>query len=68
MSRIGRGRVSGFDRDVGLGVVRGADGADYRFHCVEIADGSRDIAAGTDVCFRLRDRFGRCEAAHLVPC
>ncbi len=63
-----RGRVTDFERDVGLGVVRGSDGVDYRFHCVEIADGTRDIARDADVCFVVRVRFGRHEAGRLTPC
>ncbi len=68
MSRTLRGRVHHFDRDRGLGVVRTADGVDYRFHCIEIADGSRDVATGTAVFFVVRDRFGRREAARLTAC
>ena len=62
-----RGRVTGFDREVGLGVVRGSDGADYAFHCIEIADGTRDIALDAEVCFVVLERFGRREAGRLTP-
>ena len=41
------GTVIAFDDGAGLGTVATADGARYRFHCVEIADGSRTIAVGT---------------------
>jgi CspA family cold shock protein len=75
--------VVAFDEPVGLGTVRevgggghgadggghGADGvADHPFHCTAIADGSRDIAVGTEVTFRLvHGRLGRLEATDLHP-
>jgi hypothetical protein len=38
----------------------------YRFHCTQIADGSRTIAVGTPVGFRLlAGRDGRWEAADI---
>jgi cold shock CspA family protein len=46
-----RGWVDNFDKEVGLGEVRGQDTRLYRFHCTEIADGTRDIAVGANVCF-----------------
>jgi cold shock CspA family protein len=46
-----RGRVENFDKDVGLGEVRGQDTRLYPFHCTEIADGTRDIVVGANVCF-----------------
>ena len=46
-----RGRVETFDRDAGLGEVRADDGGLYPFHCTDIADGSRDVASGTEVVF-----------------
>ncbi len=36
---------------MGLGEVRANDGRLYGFHCTEIADGTRDIAVGTEVAF-----------------
>jgi cold shock CspA family protein len=45
------GKVDSFDKEVGLGQVRANDGRLYPFHCTEIADGSRDIAVGTEVAF-----------------
>ena len=61
------GRVRDFDEHVGLGHVAADDGAEYLFHCVEIADGSRTIAVGTDVEFDLLRKFGRDEASQLRP-
>ncbi len=45
------GTVVEFDAAVGLGVIE-ADDVAYPFHCIEIADGSRDIAVGTAVQLR----------------
>lgn len=61
------GAVVSFDRDIGLGEVRAQDGTLYPFHCIEIVDGSRDIAIGTVVSFGLMGKLGRYEAAHLTP-
>jgi len=63
-----RGVVAGFDEPVGLGVLREADGTEHPFHCTGIAGGSRDIAVGTAVTFRLMAaRHGRMEATDLCP-
>jgi hypothetical protein len=63
------GRIAGtvvrFDVQSGLGEVAGADGTGYPFHCIEIADGSRDIAVGTGVDFTLLPKLGRYEAADI---
>jgi cold shock CspA family protein len=56
------GRVEEFDDRVGLGLIAGDDGRSHRFHCVEIADGTRAIAVGTRVRFELLPKFGRYEA------
>ncbi len=61
------GRVVDFDEHVGLGHVSAADGTEYLFHCVEIADGSRRIDVGTTVEFDLLRKFGRDEASQLRP-
>ena len=61
------GVVVEFDRSIGLGAVRDADGAVWPFHCIEIADGSRDIAVGTPVRFGVLARFGRLQAAVVTP-
>lgn len=60
-----RGTVSSFDDEVGLGVIASADGRDYPFHCIEIADGTRTIAPGTEVGFDVLAKFGRWEAARI---
>jgi cold shock CspA family protein len=58
-----RGVVADFDAAVGLGTVRDDDGRPYPFHCTQIADGSRDIAAGTNVEFDVTaGHLGRWEA------
>lgn len=61
------GTVVAFDRVVGLGEVRAADGSVYSFHCIEVADGSRDISVGTAVTFGLLPKLGRWEAAAVAP-
>ena len=60
-----RGTVTSFDQSVGLGVITGVDGVDHRFHCIEIADGSRSIEIGVQVDFDLLAKFGRWEAANI---
>ena len=60
-----RGTVVAFDKEVGLGTVRRDDGAEFEFHCIEIADGSRDIPVGAEVGFGLICKLGRYEAAAL---
>ena len=62
-----RGTVTAFDEHVGLGTVTADDGADYLFHCVEIADGSRTIAVGTAVTFERLAKLGRYEASRVAP-
>lgn len=61
-----RGVVSEFDSGRGLGTLIATDGRAYVFHCIEIADGTRDIATGTAVMFDLLPKLGNYEAAHLV--
>jgi hypothetical protein len=51
-----------FDEHCGLGRVSVPTGETYMFHCVEIVDGSRTIAVGTDVEFHIREKFSRPEA------
>jgi CspA family cold shock protein len=60
-----RGVVAAFDEPAGLGTISGADGTEYPFHCIEIADGSRSIDPGTEVSFDLLAKLGRWEAANL---
>jgi cold shock CspA family protein len=62
-----RGRVAEFDAAVGLGVIVDDEGRRYPFHCVEIADGSRDIAVGAVVRFDVLPKLGRYEAAAIRP-
>lgn len=61
------GTVVAFDPAVGLGTVRGDDGVELGFHCIEIADGTRQIAVGTRVGFGRILKLGRTEAAALTP-
>lgn len=60
------GTVVSFDRHIGLGELLGDDGVRLPFHCIEIADGSRDIAVGARVRFGHRLKLGRVEAAQLI--
>jgi cold shock CspA family protein len=61
-----RGTVTTFDKAVGLGEITGDDGRIVPFHCIVIADGSRDIPVGTAVEFDLMGKLGRYEATHIV--
>jgi CspA family cold shock protein len=62
------GVVSEFDEAAGLGTVTADDGAVYRFHCTQIADGTRSIDVGTRVCFDVVAwHQGRYEAVALSP-
>jgi cold shock CspA family protein len=60
------GIVVAFDPDTGLGSVRGDDGIEYLFHCVEIADGTRTIDVGAPVEFRRLAKLGTYEAGCLI--
>lgn len=62
-----RGVVTAFDEAAGLGVIDGADGTEYPFHCIEIADGSRTIDPGVEVGFDVLAKLGRWEAANIRP-
>jgi cold shock CspA family protein len=59
------GSVSRFDREVGLGEITADDGVSVPFHCIAIADGSRDIQVGANVEFDLFPKLGRYEATHV---
>jgi cold shock CspA family protein len=61
------GQVVAFDREVGLGEIALADGTRVPFHCIEIADGTRDIAIGARVSFSFIGKLGRYEAARISP-
>ena len=59
------GTVAEFDAHVGLGTIVDDTGGRYLFHCVEIADGTRDIEVGAAVTFRPMTKFGKVEAADI---
>jgi len=60
--------VADFDEPVGLGTLVTAEGDSHPFHCTAIADGTRDIAVGAEVTFRLVPaRAGRTEATDINP-
>jgi CspA family cold shock protein len=62
------GRVASFDSTRGLGSVLDEEGTTFGFHATAIADGSRDIAVGTDVTFVVAPGHGgRYEARSLAP-
>jgi cold shock CspA family protein len=61
-----RGTVTMFDKGIGLGEISTDDGRTVPFHCVVIADGSRDIPVGATVEFVLIPKLGRYEASHIV--
>lgn len=64
-----RGSVAEFDAHSGLGAVRDEDtSTSYRFHCTQIAGGSRHIDPGVAVTYRLvPGRGGSWEAAEVTP-
>ena len=59
------GVVREFDEARGLGVIAAADGHDFPFQCIEIADGTRTIDAGRAVTFRPLPRFGAFQAGAI---
>ena len=61
------GTVTAFDPQAGLGQVTDDAGVAWPFHCVAIADGSRDIAVGVAVTFEPLPKLGRYEATDLRP-
>ena len=70
MTELGRARdragvVAEFDVERGLGTIESDDGDRHLFHCIEIADGSREIAVGAEVRFDELRKFGRVEAANV---
>jgi cold shock CspA family protein len=65
--RVVQGRVAEFDEGRGIGWVEAGDER-WLFHCTQVADGSRTIAAGTPVSFEVRPGHrGTWEAAHVAP-
>lgn len=63
------GQVTVFDDAAGYGKVTDPNGTQWYFHCTAITDGTRTIAAGQRVSFRLvPGRVGIWEAAEVRPC
>jgi len=63
-----RGRVLAFDDHRGRGEVEDSEGRTAPFHCTAVADGTRTIAIGTEITFRLvTGPVGVQEAADLRP-
>jgi len=61
-----RGIVSEFDEPRGLGTVT-SEGRTFFFHCTSISDGTRSIAVGTNVIFKVaRGHLGRLEAREVT--
>ena len=61
------GVVAEFDDAKGYGTIEAGDGRSLFFHCTRIADGSRTIAVGTPVTFRVvPGRGGRWEASAVA--
>jgi cold shock CspA family protein len=64
------GRILEFDEHRGIGRIEpqsASEAAPVMFHCIEIADGSRSIAQGTEVTYRVRLKLGRREAFAVTP-
>ena len=58
-----QGIVKEFDAHVGLGIIQADSGDVFPFHCVNIANGTRNIAIGVKVDFETFDHpRGRTEA------
>ena len=64
MSVTNHGTIESFDRHRGLGYIAFVD-EKVIFHCVEIVDGSRDIAVDTPVSFIMVTRFDVREASQI---
>lgn len=61
------GIVSSFHADRGIGMILPQRSAEeLLFHCIEIADGSRQIDEGTPVSYRLGLKLGRPEAFEVT--
>ena len=59
------GLVAEFDSSAGLGYIDCANGNRYLFHCIAIADGSREITLGQKVLFEIVMRFNKSEAWNI---
>ena len=66
MTTSSEGTVTAFDAVVGLGIID-LEGDSVPFHCIAIADGSREISVGTLVSVVTARRFGRREAVKVTP-
>ena len=66
MSASHSGMVVAFDAGAGLGEIERSDGQRFRFHCVELADGTRTIDVATEVTFGLLCKLGRYEACGVT--
>ncbi|MEY3806579.1 MAG: hypothetical protein RIR69_1391 [Actinomycetota bacterium] len=64
-AQIHSGVVTAFDAHAGLGEIRSHNGEAIPFHCVAIADGSRDIEIGAAVEFVVRFHIKRDEAFEI---
>jgi cold shock CspA family protein len=61
------GRIASFDERRGDGIFLDDDDQPFYFHCVEISDGSRMIAAGVRASGERRvGRLGRDEVANVT--
>lgn len=58
--------VTAFDGHAGLGEIRGDNGENVPFHCVAIADGSRNIDVGATVEFVVKFHVKRDEAFDIT--
>jgi len=61
------GVVTQFDEFVALGEITDLSNRLWPFHCVSIADGSRNIAVGATVQFNTAWRVARVEAVEIRP-
>jgi cold shock CspA family protein len=68
---VSTGSVSSFDEKRGIGLIQPQSAADSDpiiFHCIEIADGTRRIADGTEVTYQVRLKLGKPEAFAVTKC
>ena len=64
MTQQAYGVITAFDPEIGLGEVD-VDGVILPFHCIAIADGTRNIEVGAEVTVSSARRFGRVEASRV---
>ena len=61
-----QGKVISFDHHVGLGIIE-CLGEEIPFHCINIADGTRNIEVGANVTFeKFNHPRGREEAKNII--